>query len=61
MLFFAIRAALHNQIPKILKKFSPSLTPYFTTTYDYSSCSSCLRGESFFAQELVDLIGMNFA
>jgi hypothetical protein len=49
-LFSAKRAGIHNQIPKKIKKISPFLTPYFTMTYDFSSCSSCLRGESFFDQ-----------
>jgi hypothetical protein len=48
--FSTKRAGIHDQNPKKIKKFSPSLTLYFTTSYDFSSCSSCLRGESFFDQ-----------
>jgi hypothetical protein len=35
----AKRAGIHAQIPKILKKFSDSLTPYSTTTYLFSAPS----------------------
>jgi hypothetical protein len=35
-LFWGIRAGIQNQVPEKIKKFSPSLTPYFTTSYLFS-------------------------
>jgi hypothetical protein len=44
----AKRAGIHNQIPKKIKKFSDSLTPYPTTTYLFSVSSVTSVANVFF-------------
>jgi len=45
---FAKRAAIHNQNPKKIKKFSHSLTLYFTTSYLFSAFSAFSAVNLFF-------------
>ncbi len=45
---WAKRAGIHNQNPKILKKISPSLTSYFTTSYIFSVSSVLSVANVFF-------------
>jgi len=44
----AKRAGIHNQNPKILKKFSPSLTPFPTRSYLFSVFSETSVANVFF-------------